>query len=241
MKYISIATFSALAFTSGLATAEQFGDNGTFAISVDRIFGYVSNTQSYDTTSSTGAGDATVKTSYETTTSQFSLLGHYLPTSVGQVPRLSFDAFLGSGISLGGSVMYDHYSTSHKNAGVEDPDKPTEGIWLLSPRVGFAYMFTPHVGIWPRAGITYAHISSDSTSTSTTGVVTSSSDSVSALYYTMDVNLVVTPVPHVGFTIGPTLDYLLSYSESTTPASTNPDSNQKEHALGLQAGFLAWF
>jgi hypothetical protein len=103
-------------------------------------------------------------------------------------------------------------------------------------------MFTPQVGLWPRAGITYAHVATDRTSTNTTtGAVTNYSQSAGALYYTMDVNLVVTPVPHVGFTVGPTFDYLLSYSQSSTPADTTPESNRKEHSLGVQAGFLAWF
>jgi len=244
MRSISVSAFVALAFASGLSSAEQLGDHGTFVIGVDRVFGYVSQTTSYDytTTVPTQTGTTTTKTTHETTTSQFSFLGHYLPISVGQVPRLSFDAFVGPGISLGGSIMYDYYSYGHKDNGVEDPDKQSTGIWLLSPRVGFGHMFTPVVGIWPRAGVTYAHESTDSPSTNvTTGVVTHTTSSTGALYYTMDVNLVVTPLPHIGFTVGPTLDYLLSQSSSQTPPATNPETNHKEHALGLQAGFFGWF
>ena len=246
MNGLSIAAFSALAFASGVAGAEQFGDSGTFAIGVDRIFGYVSDTQSYDYTLTvpTGTGTTSTKTTSEMTVSNFSVFGRTSwsnGTRIGQLPRLSFDAFLGPGVSVGGSLMYDHYSISNKSNGVEDPDKPSLGLWLFSPRVGFAYMFTPQVGIWPRVGITYVHTSIDSTNTSTTGTVTTTSESLGLVYYTMDVNLVVTPVSHVGFTIGPTLDYLLSYSQSSTPAQTNPQSNQKEHALGFQAGFLGWF
>ena len=237
-KRISMTVFAAVALTSGFAAAEQLGDNGTFAIGVDRIFGYVSDSQSYESAAVAGVPGS----KYETTVSEFSFLGRAAGILVAQVPRLSFDAFLGPGVSFGGSIMYEHFSTTNKVAGVEDPDKPSTGIWLISPRVGFAHMFTPEVGIWPRAGIMYAHTSSDSSSTNVaTGVVTKNSDTVGTLYYTMDVNLVVTPVPHIGFTIGPTLDYLLSYSSSRTPPATSPSTNQKELALGIQAGFLGWF
>jgi len=240
MRNMTFAVFGVLASTSTIAVGAQLGDSGTFAIGADRLFGYVSDTQSYEVT--TTVGTASTKNKYETNISNFSLLGRALPVSVAQVPRLSFDAFLGPGVSIGGSLMYDHYSTSYKNNGVEDPDKPSTGLWLFSPRVGFAYMFTPEVGIWPRAGITYVHTSTDSSSTNTTtGAVTNRSESAGALYYTMDVNLVLAPVPHVGFTVGPTLDYLLSTSQSSSPPQTNPESNQKELALGFQAGFFAWF
>jgi len=237
MKCISLTIFAALSLTGGLASAQQqLGDHGTFAIGVDRIFGYTSYTESYDNTSTTGA-----RTSYEHTTSNFALLGRAQSLTVAQVPRLSFDVFLGPGISLGGSIMYDHYSSSSKTAGIESPNKPSVGLWLFSPRVGFAHMFTPQIGIWPRAGVMYTHLSSDSSYTDINGAQLTANTSAGALFYTMDVNLVITPVPHVGFTVGPTLDYLLSMSQSSTPPDTTPQTNQKEHALGIQAGFLGWF
>jgi hypothetical protein len=241
-RVISLGVLLAGSLLSASAAAEQLADNGTFALGVDRMFGYVSYNASYDSTTTTG-----VKTSHEATVSNFSLLGRAGNLGVGnvgiaQIPRISFDAFVGPGVSLGGSIMYDYYSIGSKNAGQEDPDKPSVGVWLISPRVGFAKMFTPQIGIWPRAGITYIHASVDSPYTdTTTGVTTANTDSVGELYYTMDVNLIIAPVAHLGFTVGPTLDYLLSDSESHTPADTTPNSNYKAHALGVQAGIFAWF
>ena len=241
-RVVSLGVLLAGSLLSASAAAEQFADNGTFALGVDRIFGYVSYTSGYDSTDTTGA-----KISHEDTISNFSLLGRAANLGVdnvgiAQIPRISFDAVLGPGVTLGGSAMYDHYSLSNKNAGQEDPDKLTVGVWLVSPRIGFAKMFTPQIGIWPRAGITYVHQSTDNPSTNTaTGVTTDYTDSVGELYYTMDVNLIITPVAHLGFTVGPTFDYLLSHSESHTPPDTTPNSNYKAHALGLQAGIFAWF
>lgn len=243
-KVVTLSVLLAGSLLSASAAAEQLADSGTFALGVDRMFGYVSYTDSHDTTTAAG-----VKTSHEESVSNFSLLGRAgnlnltdIPVNVGEMPRLSFDAFLGPGISVGGSITYDYYSLGNKTAGVEDPDKPTIGVWLFSPRVGFATMFTPQIGIWPRAGITYIHASIDSSYTNTaTGAKTTETASMGELYYTMDVNLIISPIPHLGFTVGPTLDYLLSHSESQTPPNPTPDSSFKAHALGLQAGIFAWF
>ncbi len=243
-RVVSLGVLIAGSLLGGSAAAEELADNGTFALGVDRMFGYVSYTEGYDSANATGT-----KTSHENSVSNFSLLGRAgslgltnVNIDIAQMPRLSFDAFLGPGVSLGGSVMYDYYSLSNKTAGQADPDKPSIGVWLISPRIGFAKMFTPQVGIWPRAGITYVHGSIDSPNTNTaTGATTTTSVSVGELFYTMDVNLIIAPVPHVGFTLGPTLDYLLSYSQSQTPTATNPNSNYKAHALGIQAGIFAWF
>jgi len=243
-RVVTLGVLLTGSLVSASAAAEQLADSGTFALGVDRMFGYVSYTNSYDSTTAAG-----VKTSHEETVSNFALLGrtggfslNNIPSSAGQVPRISFDAFLGPGITLGGSIMYDYYSIGDKTAGQENPDKPSVGFWLFSPRVGFAMMFTPQIGIWPRAGITYLHVSIDDSYTNpTTGVKTTNTTSVSQLSYTMDVNLIIAPIPHVGFTVGPTFDYLLSQSESQTPPDTTPNSNYKAHALGLQAGIFVWF
>jgi len=140
-----------------------------------------------------------------------------------------------AGFEIAGNNKY------HPTAGVSDSTLKGRQ-WGVSPRVGFAMMFTPQIGIWPRAGITYLHVSIDDSYTNpTTGVKTTNTTSVSQLSYTMDVNLIIAPIPHVGFTVGPTFDYLLSQSESQTPPDTTPNSNYKAHALGLQAGIFVWF
>jgi hypothetical protein len=238
---ITVGVLATLAFITATAGAEQFGDNGTVAIGVDRMFGYVSYTYQYDTTGTTGVTPVTTTTSHESTTSNFSLLGRALGYTVMQVPRLSIDVALGPGVTLGGSIMYDHYSTTNKTAGQESPDKPSTGVWLLSPRVGFAKMFTPQFGIWPRAGILYVHSSNSSSYPDATGATITSTNSMSSLYFTLDANLILMPVSHFGFTLGPTVDYSLSHSTSSSPPALVSQTNEKDHAIGVQAGIFAWF
>jgi hypothetical protein len=239
-KWASLSLALACGLTAGSGFAQQLGDDGTFAIGVDRLFGYVSDVQSYDIT--VGGGAATTTTHIEQTNNNFSLLGHVVGVEVAQVPRLSFDAFVASGLTIGGSIMYDHYSTGSSTNWHDSPDKTSTGAWLFAPRVGFAKMFVPQFGIWPRAGIMYLHTSTDDTTTNTnTGASTTNTTTNGDLYFTLDANVILAPVPHFAFTLGPTYELLLSSSVSYPAGVTNTDSHQKEHAIGLQAGIFAWF
>ena len=240
IKGLGTSMFMVCSLMGVSASAQQLADNGTFAIGVDRMFGYVSDVQSYDQSITT----TTPATSYhyERTVNNFSLLGRIIGAEVLQVPRLSIDAFLGPGITVGGSIMYDHYSTGSSTNGQDSQSKTSTGAWLFSPRIGFAHMFTPNFGLWPRAGVMYVHVSSDNDTTNpTTGAVTTTNTTSGSLYFDLDVNLILAPVPHFAFTLGPTYDLLLSTSQSYTPAQTTTESNQHEHALGVQAGIFAWF
>jgi hypothetical protein len=210
MNRLSVTVFAAWALTSGHVCAEQLGDHGTFSIGIDRLFGYVNERRSYR------EGTPPVTVPRTDSDSQFSFLGR--ASSISSMPRLSFDALLGPGISVGGSFMYEHDSDTTLGY----PEKLL-GFWLISPRIGYAHIFAHRVGIWPRVGITYAHTSE-------------SARSNYMLSFTTDLNLLVTPLPNIGFTVGPTLDYMLS--ENYVMAER---SNFKEYAIGVQAGFLVWF
>ena len=236
---VACGIFGVVSITDAPCSAQQFASRGTIALGADRMFGYVSFTEN-QVTPDAAAGGATTQ---ETSSSNFSLLGRTSAANPPQIPRLSFDVFYGTGISLGVSAMYEHYSTGQKTNGISSPDKPTDGIWLFSPRVGFGHMFSPHFGIWPRVGVTYAHDSLSALYTDlNTGASVTTTTSTSEWYISIDANLVLVPVPHVGFTLGPTYDHLLSENVSATPtqAPTTP-STYSAHALGIQAGLLAWF
>ncbi len=231
--------FGVVSFTDALCSAQQFASKGMIAMGVDRLFGYVSYTENQVTPNAT-AGSSTTK---ETSISNFSLLGRTSAANPPQIPRLSSDVFYGSGISFGVSAMYEHSSTGQQTNGTPSPDKPTEKVWLLSPRVGFGHMFSQHFGIWPRVGVTYAHDSLSTLYTDlNTGTSVTTTTSTSEWYISIDMNLVLIPVPHVGFTLGPTYDRLLSENVSVTPAQTpTTASTYSARALGVQAGLLAWF
>ena len=159
IKGLGASVFFAVSLMGASAFPQQLADNGTFAIGVDRMFGYVSDVSSYDQTIAVTNPPTSSRT--ERTVNDFSVLGRTNGVGLSQIPRLSFDAFLGPGVTVGGSVMYDHYSAGLANNGQVSVTKTSTGVWLLSLRVGFAHMFGPYLGIWPRAGIMYAHASTD--------------------------------------------------------------------------------
>jgi hypothetical protein len=207
----------------------SFGDPGHFAISGERMFGYVHTTQ---TQSVTGAGDTT------TTTNTVSLLGSPISAAVSiyTYPRVAFDAFVAPGVSLGAAVTYFHVSESLSQAGsTTSGDASLSGL-LLAPRIGFAPRLSPVVSLWLRAGITYADISTDSTFNGT------NQGNVSSHVFaaTIEAPLAVTLVPRVLLLIGPTADIGLSGTRKSTPpaivGASSTSQDIKETDIGFQVG-----
>lgn len=223
-----------LMLAAGTAHAAPFASNGTLAIGAERLFGveYASQTES----------QAGVERSRSTTS--ISLLGRLSsplePFNVNSaIPRLSADYFLGPGISLGGSLMYQNLSFGSDN---EDDDNGTNLI-LLAPRVGYGARLSDQFAIWPRLGLSYLHTWSSSTSTAMDGngnpVRTERSATSNYTFLSLDAMFVYTPVEHVGFSFGPAFDYLLGRSETTNGNDdTLPDMSM--YGLGIHAGLLVW-
>lgn len=226
-----VCGLSSAFLVAGVVGAEPFASHGTVAIGAERMFGveHVSETRSQDGLDQTDS------------TTSISLLGH-----VGAVtnplnpstalPRLSVDVFLGPGVSLGGGILYEHM-------GQGDQSDRSVNFLLFAPRLGFGARLSDNFAIWPRFGVTYLHLWSSSTATAfdTQGNATTIESR-----YTMDYTLlaleamcVFTPVEHVGFSFGPTLDYRLGISQ-TTDGTDVPRPNTSMYAVGLHAGLLVW-
>ena len=62
----------------------------------------------------------------------------------------------------------------------------------------------------------------------------------SQLLLDLEAMLIVSPAPHVGFTLGPTFDYELSRSAETDGEDTLEGVSTSFTDVGLQAGFVAW-
>jgi hypothetical protein len=112
--------------------------------------------------------------------------------------------------------------------------------YLIAPRVGYAYLFTPMVGIWPRGGITFIGASGENGSGSV-------ETSQSMLAISLEAPLVITPVPHAGFTLAGTFDIGITGSEETTvrDEATGTEISQETDVtgsdFGLQAGLFLYF
>jgi hypothetical protein len=238
-------TFAALTGTLALLAAssawaqDEFATQGTLALSADRLFGFT-------LTKSTTETDAGVKTTNTETT--ISLLGRGA-SSPYSVPRLGIDGFVTDGLSLGGSLIFATQSSdSETESGGQSvsEDGPTSRVFVIAPRVGYGVMFDDVFGIWPRGGITYYTSSAKVEDVNPfDGTPIEVDVSINGLALTLEVPLVISPVPHVALTIGPTLDLPLTGTNETeitaggTTTTTKEDSTIFE--FGIQAGLLAWF
>jgi len=211
---------AAFLFSSG-AWAQNFGTRGEFAISAERLFGFVHSSN----TTTVNNVDRTTK--YDT----FSLLSNPLGGlfSVYGAARIGADYFVTDGFSVGLALGYDHVGTSAPNS----PDSSLS-VFTFAPRAGYAYMFSDVVGIWPRGGITYMSLSS-----SNDGVANSDLGG-HQLALTLEAPLVIAPVPHAAFTIGPTFDIGLDGSSDTTVGNVKVSTDTTQTAIGVQAGMLIY-
>ena len=224
---LSVAAASVAFLASpGVRAEERMNQQGRLTVAAERLFGVA-----YDT-STVEQGNAKV------TSSQTSVSFLSKPiASPATAPRIGIDYFVIDGLSIG---MGLGYSTISVNSDVEGATNPTPagGIHalVLAPRVGYAYMFNEHVGLWPRAGMTYSWLSVDSDAANSATV------SEDSLAISAEVPLVITPVSHVAFLLAPTFDYGVAGGLKTKAANgveTTIDANPLD--VGLHAGLAVWF
>lgn len=219
------------------ARAEGFGSPLTVAISGERLFGIVSasDTETID-------GQPGESTGYNTTVSLLSNPAGGL-SSTYSFARVGVDVFVIQGLSVGAALGYVTVSSSSKveaNGASLEQDGPTSNGVVFAPRAGYAFMFLPIVGIWPRAGVTYVTAGSSFESMGNTAEA-----SENRLAFTLEVPLVIAPSANAAITVGPTMDLGLSggseNSQTIAGVTTTQKSDHKATEFGLQAGLTVAF
>jgi hypothetical protein len=205
-------------------------EQGELAVSAERLMGF-------SRSSETSEGDYGKSTSTSTNISLLSapLSGFF---SAYSVPRIGFDYFVAEGVSIGGSFSYAHVGFTSEDEPTDGPSSESDSSFdmvMLVPRVGYAYMFSDHVGIWPRAGVTYmrawTEFNDDDSSTGST------------LALSVEAPFLFAPTDNIAITFGPTLDYgLTDSSESTVDGlTTEDDDDEPPTEFGVQAGLTVFF
>ncbi len=211
------ALVATMLWTAGAHAAEGAGpvDRGTFVLSAEHLTGVI-----HDDLKSNGAtlGITTI-----------ALFG-YQATTVFDMPRIAFDGFVIDGLSIGGSLAV--YQASF---GLSGQNSQSYTDVLIAPRVGYAYLFSRSVGIWPRAGFSYWHRGFSDAAAST-----------HAFAFDADCPLVFFPAPHFAITVGPILDVSFGGSVTTDTVNLAPvgvAANQDISLLqfGLSAGVAGFF
>ncbi|MEZ4221914.1 MAG: hypothetical protein R3B13_13360 [Polyangiaceae bacterium] len=212
------------------AKAQEFPAQGTFAVGAERLFGFAHTTIKTEIDTPAGTAES------DTTSDTFFFLGS-IDGTPWVAPRIGFDYFIIDSLSLGGSLTYVSDSRETDNTQPNGntnrgPDVDDSAI-LFAPRVGYAYMFSEVVGIWPRGGLSYVsgkHKEDDN------------EDSFHNLALSLEAMLVIAPVPHAGFLVGPTLDFPFVGSGERDNGQQKTDIDKyRITTIGLQAGMFVWF
>lgn len=249
----ALGLFAAVAAGSGAAHAQakrDFSKAGTLTIGAERLTGlYVTDgSTELDGTVGMGPIQAAFRWESDDSATSFVFLGSGLESVPAGAPRLGADYFIIDRLSIGGAFTYASTSNTVEARIQGTPGTETEqSVKLLSitPRAGFGTMFTDLLGLWARGGFTYTSysIETDEVNLGPPGGTESSELEADLFTIALDASLVVSPVDHVAFTVGPQLDIPLTGSVETTniQAQTRLDGDLSILTFGVSAGLLVWF
>jgi hypothetical protein len=215
--------------TASGQTAPEFGEQGQFIISADRLmplFAYESEKHAN--------GDGTSDT---TTVTSIALVTHNPDhVTLYNVPRFAFDYTVWKHLTVGGSVWaYFQLGNSTTTSGNGMPDITREHskttFWGLAPRVGWILHLSDLFAFWPRGGFSFADMALSQTGSPTT------------TQWAIDLEpmFVFTPVPHAAITAGPVVDIPFAGSISSSMNGTTVSVDETMFHFGLTGGLLIWF
>jgi hypothetical protein len=191
-----------------LASAQELGRKGDVVFSVDRLMGI---------TGTHVAGNRGPAEYHDDFTSlSFGWRATPEGLSPFDVPRFAFDYLVIDHLSIGGSLGY---------ASVDADQQNDFSMFIISPRIGYAYAFGRVVGIWPRGGFTYH----------STNVDNGFDEKGFAL--TLECPFTFSPTQHFAFHIGPTFDIDMFGDRD----NRLDDGDRTYRAFGVNGGLLAWF
>jgi Outer membrane protein beta-barrel domain len=126
------------------AHAQELGQAGNLALSIERVFGFYVDNQTVD------LGPVDAEADYTDLS-----LGWNHPPSPLTAPRLGVDYFLNENLTLGGSFGVFSLNEDTAAGGTD-----VTGI-LFAARMGYALRLGHSFSFWPRGGFTYTNINAD--------------------------------------------------------------------------------
>jgi hypothetical protein len=239
---VSTALLVLLATNVASAQAQSFGEKGQFILGADRLVPLLSYSQTW-----TGhLGNLPPGESGETTTTSQTAFSFFWGSTSPQetfftVPRIGFDYVLAPHFTIGGEAVL--YITAGASSSLEQ-DRTAGGsvttvgatttrtIFGIAPRAGYLLRLTDLFSLWLRGGFSF-YTDGDKR---TLGNNPSSGANQFALDF--EPQLVITPLPHVGFTLGPTLDVPLFGQIWADP---NESASSATLFFGITGGMVAYF
>ncbi len=251
VSLLGLGLVTLLSSTAAAAGRYDFGRQGQLIFSADRLFGVYGGNHSVKYTSD---NRQEIEVTHSGTTIGFILSPHSpkdYPGSSGlfTLPRLSFDYLVTNGLTIGGSVGIAHWSgQTETKPGTTVDDASLMGI-LFSPRIGYAYMFSDVVGIWPRGGLTYASMKTVTHANyDISGHKGTQTDTRNIFALNLEAMLVLSPADHFAFVVGPILDWGFTgsgkyenHDDVDGRSYTGPDLKARAINYGCTAGLLGYF
>lgn len=166
-----------LASADGSPPAQGFGKRAHFIFGIDNLFGFSSDR--FESADGSGGDSDTIDHS------------GLIPGLFG--PRIGLHGVLDSGVTLGANLGMTYLNRFRTGANSSD-DADGMFITTVAPRIGYAGSFKPTFGYWVRGGPSLRLIIPDEGK---------STHLVGAGFELLGV---ITPVEHLGVTVGPTFD-----------------------------------
>jgi len=217
-----------------------FGRSGQLVLAADRLFGFY--LYKFSVGAYTDPSGVAPEENHSGSTLAFLGSGGTTP-SVGSnpgmnpfaAPRVGFDFFVTESISVGGGLSYASGSIEEETSTAE----ASVSAFGLQLRGGYALAFSPLFGLWPRGGFSLATLSAESGA----GGTTVAEASYSMYDFTVEVPVVISPVDHFGFSVGPVIDIALGGKMTTSPhpvtgAPGEVERNIAYTSYGLAAGLF---
>jgi hypothetical protein len=156
-------------------------------------------------------------------------------------PRVAFDGVIG-GFTIGGSISYMHTSGSADASFTGAAEElPQADVFVFAPRLGALLTASNSVGVWLRGGFTRTSIAASGTVVTSSG--TADVDETATLWnLALEPQLVLVPVPRIGFTLGIVADIALDgLVETRVSGAPNVETAIAHSAYGVSGGLAAIF
>jgi hypothetical protein len=235
---ISALLFVLLASRGAYAQKAGFGEKGEFILGADRLVPVFSYSQVWQ--GHLGNAPPNETTTFSQTSFSF-FWGSTAPEDTFfTVPRIGLDYVLAPHFTIGGELVLFVTAGASSSIATNTPagttttpnQSTTRTTFGIAPRVGYVLELTNLFSLWLRGGFSFYTEGDSQTLGTNTG------SGVNQFALDLEPQFVITPLAHVGITLGPTLDLPLFGQRWQDP---NQSAYDAVLFFGINAGLLVYF
>lgn len=158
------------------------------------------------------------------------IYGDDIDQPVYTAPRFVLDYVVLRRLTIGSDVLASFTVGGEPKKG----EQPSVTLVGVAPHVGYLLAPNALVAFWPRAGVTYYALTEETAALSTTH---------RQLSLSLSADLVITPFPHLGVTMGPAMDLPIAGKVVARDGvrGGSVESSASSFHVGFSAGLLVYF